>query len=233
VRAPEARRAASPLPSLQRPLSRLAARARLQKSTRAAGAAVVPTGAVASIRIKTAATPTHNTLRAAHRGSNHVHATDRPARQPDAHLPGGADSRGFPAGHARRIPPAGLARNPARLDHHLRARGLGMEAAVRRRLARLPVWRGNRRVERRLDYRLGHGAVQHAVGERCVREFPPLADRAGRHGRTRSDDAVRMGFRSTARRPGRFRLSVGGGGADPDLARHLARSAHRSSRSPP
>ena len=29
----------------------------------------------------------------AHRGRNHVHATDRPARQPDAHLPGGADSR--------------------------------------------------------------------------------------------------------------------------------------------
>ena len=92
---------------------------------------------------------------------------------------------------------------------------------------RLPLRRGDRRVERRLDHLLGHGAVQHARGKRRVRELPPLADRAGQHGRARADDAVRLGVRRAARGPGRLRLSVGGRGADPDLARHL-----RSQRDP-
>ena len=138
-----------------------------------------------------------------------------------AHLPGGADSRGFAVGHAGGIPLAGLAGDATRLDHHLRARGVDMEDAVRRRRACLRLRRGDRRVERRLDYVLGHGAVQHAGGERRIREFPPLADRAGQHGRARADHAVRLGVRRAARRPGRLRLSVGGGCADPDFARHL------------
>jgi len=36
-------------------------------------------------------------------------------------------------------------------------------------------------------------------GERPVREFPPLADRTRRHGRTRTDHAVRVGLRGAAR----------------------------------
>ncbi len=83
------------------------------------------------------------------------------------------------------------------------------------------LWRGDRRVECRLDHVMGHGAVQHARGKRRIREFPPLADRAGRHGRTRADDAVRLGLRSTARRSCRFRISVGVCRADPDFARHF------------
>ena len=57
--------------------------------------------------------------------------------------------------------------------------------------------------------------------QRHIREFPPLADRAGQHGRARADHAVRVGLRRTARRPGRIRLSMGGGGADSDFAGHF------------
>ena len=96
-----------------------------------------------------------------------------------------------------------------------------MENAVRCRLARLRVRRGHRRVERQLDHVLGHGAVQHARRDGRVRELPPLADRPGQHGRTRTDHVVRLGLRRAARGPGRLRLSVGSGGADPDLPRYL------------
>jgi hypothetical protein len=53
---------------------------------------------------------------------------------------------------------------------------------------------------------------------RLVREPEALAHFA-RHARhPRSDKALRLGVRNVARRPGRLRLSLGGGVADPDLA---------------
>ena len=77
---------------------------------------------------------------------------------------------------------------------------------------------GDRRLERRLDHLLGPGAVQHARPHRPVRELPALADLAGHARHPGADDAVRLGLRRLARGPGRLRLSLGGGGADPDFA---------------
>ena len=48
--------------------------------------------------------------------------------------------------------------------------------------------------------------------------FPPWACLTGHARHPGTDDAVRLGFRGTARGPRRFRLSVGGGGANPYLA---------------
>ena len=78
---------------------------------------------------------------------------------------------------------------------------------------------GDRRLERGLDHLLGPHAVQHAEHHGRVRELPPLAHLPGHARHPRADDAVRLGVRRAARGPGRLRLSLGGGGADPDYAR--------------
>src|SRR5258707_14213256 len=90
---------------------------------RAGNTAVASTGATQEKRTQTAVTPTHKTRehRADDRRRSHVHATDRPARQPDPHVPGGPDSRRFPAGAARGFSVAGLAAGARRLDNHHRA----------------------------------------------------------------------------------------------------------------
>ena len=106
-----------------------------------------------------------------------------------------------------------------RVDRHLRARRLGLADAAWRRRPRVCVRVRDRHLERRLDHFLGPDAVQHARGQRRVREFPALAHLAGHARYPGADDAVRLGVRGAARGPRRLRLSLGGGGADPDLAR--------------
>ena len=56
--------------------------------------------------------------------------------------------------------------------------------------------------------------------------FRALAHRPGHRRRARADHAVRLGVRRAARGPGRLRLSVGGGRADPDRARHPRSRRH-------
>ena len=125
----------------------------------------------------------------------------------------------LPARAPRGLPRLRLARRAARLDRHLRARRLGLAHAARHRNPRLFLRLGDRRLERRLDHLLGPDAVQHARPHRPVREPAALADLAGHARHPRADDAVRLGVRRLARGPGRLRLSLGRGGADPDFAR--------------
>ncbi len=129
---------------------------------------------------------------------------------------------------ARRVPPAGVAGDAARFASSPILLAVWVWKMPRRSgHARVSVRIADGHLERRLDYVLGTDPVQHAQHYRRVREFPQMADRAGQSRRARADDAVRVGIRRVARRPGRLRLSVGGGRADSDFARHL-----RSERDP-
>src|SRR5262249_54969321 len=84
-----------------------------------------------------------------------VRSDPPPARKSLSHLASSVDTGRAAAGAARRLAHVRLARGADRLDRHLPARPLGLADAARRRRARLSLWRGDRHVERQLDYLLG------------------------------------------------------------------------------
>ena len=153
-----------------------------------------------------------------------------PTRQPGAHLPRRADPRRLSAGAAGRLPRLRLARRAARarssrscsplwvwhmpFDSGIRAYFYGSATGV---------WN--------VDWITFWGLMLfNTLGRhRRVRELPPLADLAGHARHPRADDAVRLGVRRLARGAGRLRLSLGGGGADPDFARACPTSTRSAS----
>src|SRR5918912_1016775 len=88
-------------------------------------------------------------------GDADVHANRGSDREYVPDLDRGTHSRGRTAVHVGSAALVGVAGDIGGLDHHARARAMGLENAVGARYPGLSLWLGNRRVERRLDHVLG------------------------------------------------------------------------------